>query len=172
MTTTASVIFAREDLHAVVTTSIRDAALATKITTSISEALDQIATPQPARVVKLRTHKRLRDLRERDATAFVDAIAVIRVTASNARRLPALVEKIRSMNPRGVQLVWDGEDPPRDAIEENIFAILEHARATPTDPPVILHTNDVPALALCFLVSSRAEVEVETKGRASGRSHV
>ncbi|MBS2020020.1 MAG: hypothetical protein JST00_44575 [Deltaproteobacteria bacterium] len=105
-------------------------------------------------IVALRTRKRLAAL---GPTGLEGAIAVMRVTAKGARRLPALVESVRANGVAGVQIVWDGATPPREEVEPYVFAILERARATPKDPPVVLARTEEPARALRILVSRRRE---------------
>lgn len=103
-------------------------------------------------VVRLRTERRLAELGAR----VVGAYAVVRVTATNLRRLPRLVERLRTEGAAGVQLVWDGALPPRAAAEPAVFAVLERARATPAGPPVVLAASAVVADALRILASRRS----------------
>jgi hypothetical protein len=105
------------------------------------------------RAVRVRSRKGL----AREASRLDGAIAVVRVTARNARHLAALVAAARAAGALGVQLVWDGADPPRAAIEHHVFAALEHARATPGEPPVVLAATAQPAAALRFLIAHRAQ---------------
>jgi hypothetical protein len=105
------------------------------------------------RTVRARSRKGL----AREASRLGGAIAIVRVTARNARHLAALVAAARAAGALGVQLVWDGADPPRAAIEHHVFAALEHARATPGEPPVVLAITDQPAAALRFLIAHRAQ---------------
>jgi hypothetical protein len=93
----------------------------------------------------------------------------VRVTACNARHLAALVAAARAAGALGVQLVWDGADPPRAAIEHHVFAALEHARATPGEPPVVLATTDQPAAALRFLIAHRAQDRRQNANALHGR---
>jgi len=105
-------------------------------------------------VVRLRTRPRLEAL-GRDAVA--GAIVVARVTERGARHLPALVAALRDLGVAGVQLVWDGEDPPRERVEGHVFAVLEAARATPKGPPVVVARAREPVFALRASIAKRRE---------------
>lgn len=126
------------------------AALA-RATTTIDE---QVARTASVPVVQLRTRKRFEAL---GPSALAGAIAVMRVTEKSARRLPALVDDVRAAGALGVQIVWDGESPPRDRVERHVFTILERARATPKAPPVVLSRSTEPPRALRVLVAQRKE---------------
>ena len=117
-------------------------------------AAPEPAAPEPARIrtVRVRSRKRL----ARDAGRLGGSIAIVPVTARNARHLAVLIDGLRAAGALGVQLVWDGTDPPRAAVEHHVFAALEHARATPGEPPVVLATSDQPVAALDFLVAHRS----------------
>ena len=122
------------------------------IASALRDAAAACSAPAP-RVVRLRTRKRLARL---GPARIAGAIAVVAVTASNARRLPELVEAVRGAGASGVQLVWDGKTPARDEVERYVFAVLERARATPAGPPVVLAKDDDPAFSLRALVTHRA----------------
>jgi hypothetical protein len=115
---------------------------------------DDPLEPANARVptVRVRSRKGL----TRDAGRLGGAIAIVPVTARNARHLVALVHGARAAGAVGVQLVWDGADPPRAAVEHHVFAALERVRATPGEPPVVLAATDQPVSALHFLVAHRS----------------
>jgi hypothetical protein len=83
------------------------------------------------------------------------AIAVVPVRAKNLRRLAEIVERLREGGAAGVQLAWDGRDPPRSVAEARVFAILERARATPALPPVVLAAGEAPVEALRILIAHR-----------------
>ncbi len=141
-----------EPLDAVVTLAIADPSLRERVADAVGKAL-RIGTAEraPRPIVRLRTRARLRELaRERIAGAIV----VVRVTTSNARHLCELVDGVRA-DAAGVQLVWDGEDPPRAHVEGHVFAVLEHARSTPAAAPVVLAADAEPALALELLILHR-----------------
>ena len=105
----------------------------------------------PVPTVRVRSRNGL----ARDAGRLGGAIAVVPVTARNARHLVALVDGSRAAGAIGVQLVWDGAEPARTAVEHHVFAALERARATPGEPPVVLAASDRPVAALRFLVARR-----------------
>jgi hypothetical protein len=118
------------------------------------------------RTVAIRSRKAL----ARVAGALPGAIAIVAVTAGNARHLIALVDQLRAAGAAGIQLVWDGATPPRAEVERHVFAVLEHARATPAAPPVVLAApppappptalagtpHPAPAAALLLLIAHRA----------------
>ncbi len=110
-------------------------ALASAITVAVETTAIPSALEVPLRIVRLRTRRRFDAL---GPDAIAGAVAVVRVTEGNARRLPALVEAIRAAGALGVQLLWDGESPPRAKVEQPVFAVLEQARATRSGPPVFL----------------------------------
>jgi hypothetical protein len=154
--------------EATIGVAVADPALAQALTAAIVHALGQArvqalgdAAPvsEPSETsnaqvptVRVRSRKAL----ARDAGRLGGAIAIVPVTAHNARHLVALVDGTRAAGAIGVQLVWDGADPPRAAVEHHVFAALERARATPSEPPVVLATSDQPVAALYFLVAHRA----------------
>lgn len=147
---------AAEPLDARVTVSIADRALAEATARALSSALraaTESYVPSAPRVVRLRTRKRFVRL---GAEAVAGALVVVRVTETNARRLPSLVEAVRAAGPLGVQLQWDGKSPTRDRVERHVFAVLERARATPAGPPVVLSEDAEPALSLRILAEHRA----------------
>jgi hypothetical protein len=135
--------------------AVAEPGLAQALTTAVAEAIQAVAAraepPVHTRTVRLRSRKRL----ARDAAELAGAIAIVPVTARNARHLVALVDGIRAAGAIGVQLVWDGADPPRASVEPCVFAVLERARATPNEPPVVLATSDQPVPALHLLVAQR-----------------
>jgi hypothetical protein len=106
----------------------------------------------PAPTVRLRSRKQLAEV----ASRLGGAIAIVPVTAKNARHLMALVDGIRAAGAIGVQLVWDGAAPPRAEVERHVFAVLERARATPGEPPVVVAATEVPVTALELLVAHRS----------------
>ncbi len=77
------------------------------------------------------------------------------MTARNLRRVGEIVEGLRTGGALGVQLVWDGSEPPREVAEARVFAVLEQARATPGRAPVVLARGDEPVESLRILVSRR-----------------
>jgi hypothetical protein len=135
--------------------AIADPARAQAVAAAVAEAIRaagaSAAPDRAARTVRLRSRKRL----ARIAGELTGAIAIVPVTARNARHLVALVEGVRAAGAIGVQLVWDGELPPRAEVEPHVFAALERARATPDQPPVVLATSDRPVPALHLLVAHR-----------------
>ena len=138
--------------EATIVFGVADPALATAMASAIAAALRGFALePVAPRTVLLRSRRRIPELE------LAGAIAIVGVTPRNARHLVELVDGVRAAGAIGVQLVWDGADPPRAAVEHHVFAALERARATPGEPPVVLATSDQPAPALCFLVAHRSE---------------
>jgi hypothetical protein len=119
-----------------------------------------IADPRLARKVARAVAARVREAAAAvagGATAPLppEGLSVVRVTERNARRLVAIVGALRAGGALGVQLVWDGADPPRDRVERHVFAVLEHARATPGEAPVVLAASPEPVLALRLLAARR-----------------
>lgn len=139
---------------------VGDAALADRIARAAEGALrtariavdEAAAATRALPVVRLRTRRRFEAL---GAARIAGAIVVMRVTEKSARRLPALVDDVRAAGAAGVQIVWDGESPPRELVEEHVFAALEKARATPKGPPVVLAKSEEPARALRVLISGK-----------------
>ena len=122
---------------------IEDRALAKRVERTIADALGRarqttaaaLAGTSDLPVVHLRTQRRLEAL---GPPAIAGALVVVRVTEKGARRLLGLVTALRTIGAAGVELVWDGETPPRERVEAHVFAVLEAARATPKGPPVVL----------------------------------
>jgi hypothetical protein len=106
-------------------------------------------------VVRLRSRRSI----ARDPARLAGAIAVVPVTARNARHLVALVDAARAAGAVGVQLAWDGGTPPRADAERHVFAALERARATPGEPPVVLAAGEAPVSALHVLIAHRHRPE-------------
>ena len=140
--------------------AVADPELARAVTEAISAALADTAaqlaaaTEQVAAapVVRLRSRKGV----VRESARVAGAVAIVPVTARNARHLAALIDGIRAAGALGIQLVWDGATPPRAEVERHVFAALERARATPGQPPVVLAPSVEPATALHILVAHRA----------------
>lgn len=135
--------------------AVKDPALARAIESAIASVVRDFPAPPRYPIVKLRTFRRLAALAEADRLA--GRLAIVRVTERGLRRLPALVEALRARAVRGVQLVWDGETPPRARAEATVFRVLEAARATKSGPPVVLAASPAPALALRALVAARGQ---------------
>jgi hypothetical protein len=132
---------------------VEDAALARRLTSAMTRAL-RAAVAMPPRelvVVEVRSRKAFERLRP----TIAGAIAVVPVTARNLRRVGEIVESIRGAEAAGVQLVWDGREPPRETAEARVFAILEEARATLGRPPVVLASGCEPVDALRILIELR-----------------
>lgn len=137
--------------------AIKNAGLADQVQSAIARAMDDVAASLPLVVppiVRLRTRRRFETL---GPARIEGKLAIVRVTAQNARRLPDLVDAIRAARPAGVQLVWNGVEPARESVERHVFAVLERARAAPADPPVILAKGEDPDYALTVLVAHRAQ---------------
>jgi len=137
--------------------AVADPALTEALTAAVAEAiraaaLDREPPGLAPPTVRLRSRKRL----ARTAGQLAGALAIVPVTARNARHLVELVDGIRAAGALGIQLVWDGALPPRAQVEHHVFAALEHARATPSEPPVVLATSEPPAPALHLLVAHRS----------------
>jgi hypothetical protein len=92
----------------------------------------------------------------RRAGDVAGAIAIVPVTARNARHLVELVDQLRAAGAAGVQLVWDGRAPPRDRAERHVFAVLERARSMPAGAPVVVSTGESVAAALHLLIAHRS----------------
>lgn len=158
--------------EATIGVAVADPALAEALTEAMVQALVHAAghgfghdhrdappsrvPPEPAAMRVPTVRVRSRKVVAREAGRLGGAIAIVPVTARNARHLVALVDGVRAAGALGVQLVWDGADPPRAAIEHRVFAALEHARATPGEPPVVLAPTDQPVAALGFLIAHRS----------------
>jgi len=143
--------------EATLSVAVADPALARALTTAVAEAIRAVVsesepTDLAPRTVRLRSRKRL----THKAGQVAGAIAIVPVTARNARHLVELVDKVRAAGAIGVQIVWDGATPPRSTVERHVFAALERARATPNEPPVILATSDQPVAALHLLIAHRS----------------
>jgi hypothetical protein len=123
--------------------------LATSISQAIQEAMNDFVRPPKYPTVRLRTFRRLETL---DVKGH---IAIVRVTDRGLRRLPKLVEEIRGRGALGVQLLWDGESPPRDRAEPTIFQVLEAARSTKHLPPVVVASSHRSPLTLRALIRSQ-----------------
>jgi hypothetical protein len=140
---------------AAVKVSISDADRARAVTRSIERAVAEVVASRPPdeswRVVRFRTQKRLAEI----APTLDGALAVVRVTTANAHKLVAFVAAARGAGVAGVQLVWDGEAPPRERVERHVFAALEAARAAPAEAPVVLCAREAVAPALSWLATSR-----------------
>lgn len=133
--------------------SIRDDGLARRLTLAMARALraEVAAPPRPIAVVRVRSRRALDGLGARVA----GAIAVVPVTARNARHAGELVDALRGLGVAGVQLAWMDEGPPRGAAEARLFAVLEQVRATPGRAPVVLARGEEPVEALRILVDRR-----------------
>jgi hypothetical protein len=142
------------------------AAMADAVAGAMSAVATETERADAAPVVRLRSRKAV----ARESGRLAGAIAVIPVTARNARHLVALVDGVRAAGAIGVQLVWDGAAPPRAEVERHVFAALEHARATPGDPPVVLATTDQPVTALHVVIAHRAASARRDDARGPGAS--
>jgi hypothetical protein len=161
---TSTINVAAAPLAANVEISVSDPELASATASAIEQAFRDVlavANDAPARVVRLRTRKRLARL---GPETIAGALVVVRLTAQNARRLRSLVGDVRAAGALGVQIVWDGASPARADVERHVFATLEDARATPGGPPVVLAEDVEPALALRLLVAHRSRLASTPKG--------
>lgn len=139
------------DLVARVQIAVADPELAAALAAQIGAAMRAVAAePRP---VLARVHVRSRRRLAARAAELPGAIAMIGVTANNARHLVALVDAARAAGAAGIQLVWDGQGAA--ARERHVFAALEHARATPAAAPVVLAPDDDPAAALALAIARR-----------------
>jgi hypothetical protein len=144
-------------LDAFVKVAIADARLATIVENAIERAIEATRVAVPPFVppiVRLRTQRRLDRL---GGERIAGKLVIVRVTTTNARRLPDLVERIRALSPAGVELVWDPPPDERSRSERYIFAVLEKARATPAGPPVVVARSCEPDIALSILMGHRRE---------------
>jgi hypothetical protein len=157
--------------EAVIGVAVRDPALAAAMTRAIVDAVASVAgaamadvavgdagalpsvdsaAGSPLPTLRVRSRKRLA-ARAADAAG---AIAIVPVTARNARHLIAIIDAARAAGACGIQLVWDGATPPpRATVERHVFAALEHARATPAASPVVLAARASPAAALQLVIA-------------------
>lgn len=135
------------------------AAIAGAIAAAGEELAAAIADVERAPVIRLRARKAV----ARDPARLAGAIAVVPVTARNARHLVALVDAIRAAGAIGVQLVWDGASPPRADVERHVFAALERGRATPGEPPVVLAASEAPVSALHIVTAHRLRTRKEPR---------
>jgi hypothetical protein len=136
-----------------ITVAIADAELATRVrdaaARAVARATAELVLDREPRAVRFRSRARLAAVRDE----LPGALALIGVTPRNARRLRELVDGARAAACAGVQLVWDGADRMR--IEGPVFEVLEHARATPDQAPVVLAASAHPAAALLQLMAHR-----------------
>jgi hypothetical protein len=143
---------ASRDPVAQIGVSVRDEALARRLVDAMATALEaQARPPRVIDVVRVRSRKGL----ERLGASVAGTIAVVPLTARNLRRAGEIVEALRALGALGVQLVWDGREPPKEVAEARVFAILEQARATPARAPVVLSRGEEPVEALRILVDRR-----------------
>lgn len=114
--------------RATITIRVRDRAMADALERGIRAALAALTRArEPApRTVRFRTRRRLEALE--GAGEFEGAVALLPVTRANGRRLAEYAARATDAGALGVQLVWDGVDPPREAVEKHVFAALERAR--------------------------------------------
>lgn len=127
-----------------ITIAVGDPALARAIEDRVAAAVAAVTRDlavTASRVVDVRSRKGV----ARRGDLLCDAIARVTVTERNARFLSDIAAAARTAGALAIALVWDGERPPRPAVEDGIFGALEHARATPADAPVVLiATGDIP----------------------------
>jgi hypothetical protein len=116
-------------------------AISRRVVASLEGAMASLPVATAERVVRFRTNRRLAEL---EASGLDGALAIVRVTVANARRLGEYAERACAAGAVGVQLVWDGESPPRDRVERWVFDALERARAAPKRAPVVLARTSIP----------------------------
>ncbi|WP_394836935.1 hypothetical protein LVJ94_08510 [Pendulispora rubella] len=138
--------------------NVADPELARAMTQAIADAIraalpSELPAPAPP-VVRFRTRKKLARLLTAPE-ALAGALAVVRVTSANARHLEAWVTEVRRAGVAGVQLVWNGRDPAPERVASRIFRVLEMARATLREAPVMLSARAVPAQALLLSISMK-----------------
>lgn len=135
--------------------SVRDSSLGRRIKLGMTRRLRAVvAEPLPdLRVVRISSRKAFDGSRD-DVTG---AIAIVRVTDRNRGGLESLVESLVGAGAAGVQLAWDGRDPPRERVEAGVFAVLEQARLHPGRAPVVLAPGEevVESLRILARVSER-----------------
>jgi hypothetical protein len=151
----------RDEPFACVRVSVRNQALGRRVAGAVTRALRAEIAKPPAEVAVVRVASR--KALERLGSEVSGAIAVVPVTPRSARRAGELVEALRARGALGIQLAWRDEGPPRGAAESWVFAILEHARATPARAPVVLARTEELVDALRILVDRRQGI-----GPASG----
>lgn len=137
-------------LSARVLVSAKDPAFAGALAAEIAAAMRDAAPIAPrVDVVRVRTRKRAASL---TAEGVADKAVIVVVTARNTRWLSPIVDTVRSANPLGVQLVWDGSHG-----RDRVFDVLERARATPHLSPVFLAKTDDPCFVLRAQVGKRKD---------------
>jgi hypothetical protein len=144
---------APEPDRAEVRIAARSAVLSRRLGSAVKAALHAqaaIEAPSPP-VVRVPSRRALSRL----GAEVVGAIAVVPVRARNLRFAAEIVDGLREAGAAGVQLWWDGEDPPQERAEGRIFAILERARSTPSKAPVVLSRSAAPAESLRILIGAR-----------------
>jgi len=133
--------------------AVADPELARAMHQAIADAIGKATPPElPAPpVVRFRTKKKLARLLAAPE-ALAGSIAVIGVTEANARHLESWVTEARRAGVVGVQLVWNGREPSSERVQPRIFRVLEMARATLREAPVVLSPRAAPAQALLFAI--------------------
>jgi len=153
-----------EECGGKITVSISDPALARKMAGALARAVSA-ATPSPdgfeLRVVRFRTSARLAQL---ETKKLAGAVAIVRVTERNARRLEEWIARVRRAGALGAQLVWGGETaehPTRAA--RHVFRAMEMVRSTPSEAPVVLAATDEPVAMLRDLIRMRMRTRTSEK---------
>lgn len=128
-----------EGPRATVRVQVQSATLCDAIERAIAGALtsELMTAPLARRVVYLRT---LTKAQRCDAEG---ALAVVRVTHENRRRLGRIVEVLEARGCAGVQLVWSGAEPPAHEAEQPIFTLLEARRGKRGIPVLLAPTTDL-----------------------------
>lgn len=102
--------------------SARDPELVERLSRAARDVLDRLADPEGPAAVRVDGPRAL-------ATFPAGALAIVRVTRRSLRGLPRLVARLEAAGACGIQLVWDGVEPPRREAEAVVFAILERRRS-------------------------------------------
>jgi hypothetical protein len=139
--------------RAEVRVSARSPLRARRLTFAVAGALRALAKHEAPALPVLRVPSRKALARLGDRVA--GALAVVPVSARNLRFAGEIVEALRAAGAAGVQVAWDGEEPPRERAEAPIFALLERARSTPGKAPVVLSRDEEPAESLKILAGAR-----------------
>jgi hypothetical protein len=132
-------------IEAAIRVSSSDPALAEAIARAVADAIPELPPARPP--IRLRTRARASTL---GPEALAGRFVVVPVSPANARHLAEIVALLRAKGPAGIQLVWDGASA---SLERHVFAVLEHARATPAAPPVVVAATPHVTVALRLLAA-------------------
>jgi hypothetical protein len=130
-------------------------ALAIAIASSLDRALASIDVIDRAHVVAVSSKRSFEKRRE----SIHGSLVLLTLRSSNLRTLGDLIDLCRAQGCRGVQVVWDGENPTPSRAAPRVFSALEQARSTPSLAPVWIATSRAP---LFHLLPPRPRTDEET----------